>query len=245
MSKTRRNSAKVCSKLNVPRFTDAEVAFLTEYVAVMKPVAQTLNSLQSETKMFMGYLLPTIMILKDKLQHKCTSAVVCKPLINALNSGIDRRFVDVFNDREVIAAAILHPKFRKTGAHNQAMIESGVQHIRYLLTSTSTATATSASATASSSASDDDDFFSTARRVPATSVDILSQYFNMQFDETNSICAWLELKELFIHLNTPLPASAASEHLFSCAGLTMSNRRTRMSDKLFEELVLLKQNKAL
>ena len=43
----------------------------------------------------------------------------------------------------------------------------------------------------------------------------------------------------------PSASSAASERLFSCAGIVMNSRRTRMSDALFEELVLLKQNKAV
>ena len=54
------------------------------------------------------------------------------------------------------------------------------------------------------------------------------------------------LMTLFIRLNTSVPASAACERLFSCAGLTMNSHRTRMSDKLlFEQLVLWKANKPL
>ena len=48
--------------------------------------------------------------------------------------------------------------------------------------------------------------------------------------------------DLFIRLNTPLPASAAVERLFSCAGMIMNDRRTRLSDKNFENLVFLKVN---
>jgi len=44
------------------------------------------------------------------------------------------------------------------------------------------------------------------------------------------------------HLNTP---SAACESLFSCAGLTMNSHRTRISDKLFGQLMVLKMNKTL
>jgi len=51
---------QLCSKLDVPRFTMAEVKFLEEYISVMKPVTQALNILQSEGKMFMGFLLPMI-----------------------------------------------------------------------------------------------------------------------------------------------------------------------------------------
>jgi len=53
------------------------------------------------------------------------------------------------------------------------------------------------------------------------------------------------LKKLFIQLNTPLPASAAAEHLLSCCGLTMNSRRTRLNDELFEDLVMLRVNKLM
>jgi len=59
-----------------------------------------------------------------------------------------------------------------------------------------------------------------------------------------AIAAWQQLKTLFIRLNTSVPASAACECLFSCAGLIMNSHCARMSDKLlFEQLVLLKVNK--
>ena len=55
-----------------------------------------------------------------------------------------------------------------------------------------------------------------------------------------TIAAWPQLKTLFVRLNASLPASAAYERLFISAGLTMNSHCTRMSDKLFEQLVLLK-----
>ena len=42
-----------------------------------------------------------------------------------------------------------------------------------------------------------------------------------------------------------IPSSAAAEHLFSYAGLTMSSNHTRMSNELFANLVMLKVNKDL
>jgi len=134
----------VCSKLEVPRFTDADLAFLTEYVAVMKPVAQALNILQSESKMFMAYLLPTITILKEKLQNRRESAGVCAPLIDAMLCAIDRRFAEAFADKDAIAAAILHPKFRTSWTDNQAVIDTGMRHIRHLLETSTDRSAASA-----------------------------------------------------------------------------------------------------
>jgi hypothetical protein len=48
--------------------------------------------------------------------------------------------------------------------------------------------------------------------------------------------------DLFMRRNTPLAASAAVERLFSCAGMLMNDRRTRLSYKNFESVVFFKVN---
>jgi len=186
------------------------------------------------------------------------TAVACGHLISVLINGIDRRFDAVFDDKEATAAAILHPKFRTTWTDSERLIETGITHIRNLLAaSASAATAstsrqltgtsvTSAVALRDDDVDDDELFFK--RRIasnPSSSVDVLAQYLQSTSEETAYLSTWPELKRLFVRLNTPLPASAASERLFSCAGIVMNSRRTRMSDSLFEELVGLKQNKAV
>jgi hypothetical protein len=88
----------------------------------------------------------------------------------------------------------------------------------------------------------DDSAFFTRKNAAANNSDVLTQYLNSTSDETTSIKSWPELKEIFIKLNTPIPSSASAERLFSCAGLVMTNKRTRMTDKLFENLVFLKMN---
>ena len=75
--------------------------------------------------------------------------------------------------------------------------------------------------------------------------DVLMQHARARTDHMAIITSSPALKKLFIQLNTSLPASAAAERLFSCASLTMNSRRTRMSETLFEELVVLKANNHL
>ena len=233
----------LCSKLDLPKLTGIELTFLMEYVAVMKPLAQALNILQSESNMFMGYLLPTICILRQKLMAKQATSTTCKPLVAALISGINERFNYLFDDSEAVAAAILHPKFRTSWTDNQQTIQKGLQMIKDLL---STMSVSATPDTSGSESLDDDEaaFFSTSKTRSANQ-NILEQYLSSQSDETCSVAAWPALKELFIRLNTPLPASAAVERLFSCAGLTMNKKRTRLSDDLFENLVFLKKNNSL
>jgi hypothetical protein len=71
---------------------------------------------------------------------------------------------------------------------------------------------------------------------------VLDQFLHSSSTGVASITAWPQLKDMFIRLNTPLSASFAVERLFSCAGMIMNDRRTRLNDKNFENLVCLKVN---
>ena len=94
----------------------------------MQPFAQALDILQAEKKAYMGYLLPVLHMLQDKLKQKRGAAEVCAPLIDALQAGIDRRFSTIMQEPEMIAAAILHPKFRKTWTNDTSVLEKGKLH---------------------------------------------------------------------------------------------------------------------
>src|SRR5678815_604322 len=50
------------------------------------------------------------------------------------------------------------------------------------------------------------------------------------------------VKKVFLHYNTPLPSSAPVERLFSFAGHIHSPKRSKLSDIMFERLVILKDN---
>lgn len=114
-----------CVCLCVCRFNPAELAFLSEYAAVMSPVAQATNILQAETNAQMGWLLPTIHLLQVKLDKVKLQLKYCKPLVDALLSGIQNRFGHMFMDAELVAAAILLPKFRMTWTKDDATIKMG------------------------------------------------------------------------------------------------------------------------
>lgn len=92
----------------------------------MKHVAQALNILQSEKKAYLGYLLPTLSALLEKLQKRREKATACIPLIDALLAGIRKRFGSTFADKQAIAAAILHPTFASTWTSDAAVLESGM-----------------------------------------------------------------------------------------------------------------------
>jgi hypothetical protein len=116
------------------RLKPGEIQFLKDYAQVMKPMAQALNILQGEcnhSNAYMGYLAPTIALLKEKLQKKNGIATV-KPLVTALLDGIDKRFDYLFDDEKIIAAALLHPKFKDNWTNDEDMLKKGIDSFGYL-----------------------------------------------------------------------------------------------------------------
>lgn len=83
---------------------------------------KALNIFQSETDAHMGWLLPVIFQLQAKTQQ---TADWCLPLITAIQDGVQKRFGGMMKDPELIAAAILLPKFTTTWPEMAAVVEGG------------------------------------------------------------------------------------------------------------------------
>lgn len=88
------------------------LVFLTEYMKTMSPITKALDVLQGDANVQMGWLVPTITILKAKLQHLHISCKYCRPLVDALQAGLDPHFGQMLVDPELIAAVIRVPKFK-------------------------------------------------------------------------------------------------------------------------------------
>ena len=95
-----------------------------------------------------------------------------------------------------------------------------------------------------SSSSDEDDFFSALQSSQAQdSTKQLDGYLACSADQMNLLKSFPAVLKLSVKLNTPLPASAACERLFSIAGLVFSPRRARLNSQNFENQLLLKMNR--
>ena len=82
--------------------------------------------LQSDKHAYMGYLIPTISILKGKLEKRRQKPEsCCRPLVNALLAGISKRFAGVMQCKKTIAAAILHPNFKTNWEADEGVKELG------------------------------------------------------------------------------------------------------------------------
>ncbi|XP_061490451.1 uncharacterized protein LOC133388503 isoform X2 [Rhineura floridana] len=58
----------IMDRCSLSRITAAEIEVVQEYTEIMEPLAQSLDILQLENGMFMGYLLPTLCDLDRKLE---------------------------------------------------------------------------------------------------------------------------------------------------------------------------------
>jgi hypothetical protein len=84
---------KLFAELKLNFITPNQELFIKEYVVVMKPVKDALDVLRTEKKIGVGYLLPTISLLRDKLTslNGDTSITICQPLVNSLLDAIHFR----------------------------------------------------------------------------------------------------------------------------------------------------------
>jgi len=59
----------------LPRILNEKALFISEYCDIFGPVAESLDFLQGEKAMYMGYPLPTLNALKKKIKSR-----QCKPM---------------------------------------------------------------------------------------------------------------------------------------------------------------------
>ena len=67
-------------------------------------------------------------------------------------------------------------------------------------------------------------------------------YLNDKCHSLQSLEKYPIIKTLFMRYNTTIPSCAPVERLFSLAGITLTPKRSKLSDKTLEMLVLLRAN---
>ena len=91
---------------------------------------------------------------------------------------------------------------------------------------------------------DDDKLFFARKKRRAAIPEQLDHYLAADCDILSTLKSWPQLQSLFVKFNTPLPASAACERLFSVAGLIFRPLRASIGNSTFEHQLLLNLNKS-
>jgi len=65
-----------------PRILNEEAVFINEFCDIFGPTTDSLDFLQDEKAMYMGYLLQTLHVLEKKIKSRqCKPMVYCTPLL--------------------------------------------------------------------------------------------------------------------------------------------------------------------
>jgi len=83
---------------------------------VLRALCNALGVLQGEHSAGLGYLLPTLTVVKNQLSDSNQSLAICKPLAKAVMTGTDKRFSETLNDPKCQLSALVHPMFKLVGS---------------------------------------------------------------------------------------------------------------------------------
>lgn len=255
------NLHSLCDGLGLPRFKEAELCFLEEYLQILKPLASALEKLQGEKRMYYGYVIPTLMVCRRELSSAKTNNLrFCESLLNAAIRGIETRFNNLLtlgNDsKDAVIATVTHPYFKLKWLN---LVEDKTENRQkkqdfrnWVIDAAQAFVADKDVDVIEDSCSnidndDDDDYYGgMEERGEATDDKIRLEIMHYLQDNDNKLSnldKYPVIKKMFIYFNTTLPSSAPVERLFSMAKIICEPHRNRLSHKHFEELVLLKANK--
>lgn len=85
--------ALACEALYIEKLCDQDYEFLTEFVRVIKPIANAITFLEGNVQTFGGYL-PMLFSVRQTIKDLYINdeLVYCKPLLLAVRDGFDKRF---------------------------------------------------------------------------------------------------------------------------------------------------------
>ena len=113
----------ICIAESQATFNNMDKDIMAEYLTAMKPVVTSLDKLHGEKDAYMGLLLPTLYMLKAKLQSTLkTNPQYAQNLVTYLLNnpcstvsrpkGFQSRFSELFNRIDLLKATAVHPYFK-------------------------------------------------------------------------------------------------------------------------------------
>ncbi|XP_072844236.2 uncharacterized protein LOC110069984 [Pogona vitticeps] len=245
----------IMDQCSLVRITAAESLVVQEYTEMMGPLAQSLDILQRENGMFMGYLLPTLYNLDRKLhglENKPVRYTYGLPLLRGVREALRKRFAPIWEDKKLLLAACLHPRFKVDWLESAQTTQTNRYMMEALLKAEIRGTVAEDSDGSSEKDQEgddlEDDFFNIQPRGRKSAVDTADEevlrYLKSPSREVSSLHAFPRVLRCFLQYNTGVPSSASVERLFSTGESLTTVKRHSLSDDLFEQLVLLRQNMA-
>ncbi|XP_061440772.1 uncharacterized protein LOC133364372 [Rhineura floridana] len=218
----------IMDRCSLSRITAAEIEVVQEYTEIMEPLAQSLDILQREKGMFMGYLLPTLCNLDRKLEgleNKPERYTYCFQLLRGVREALRKWFAAIWEDKRLLLAACLHPRFKLDWLEScQATTHTNKYTMEALLKAEIKMGVLNEDSDQSSDKDQEgddleDDFFNFLSQGKKSAVDTaeeeLVRYLRSPSREVSSLHGFPRVLRCFLQHNTGMPSSAAVERLFS------------------------------
>lgn len=221
----------------------------------MEPIATGLDILQGDKKASLGYVLPTLYTIKNQINRIGLLTEHRSVLREKLMECFDKRFFDIMEineiNKELIVAAISHPKFKLTW-----LPETDLHSAESIFIDECLALALHAPQNDRIAVEDIDedrnDFFVVFNRrdrrnsdeIGLIRIEVLN-YLDSGLKRIDILNGYPTVKDVFVKFNTTLASSAPVERLFSKCLEIFVPRRTLISASNFEYTLLLEQNSHL
>lgn len=269
--KCKEHFEELFEKLNIKHqmFKDSEIEYLFEYCTILQPLANAIDILQGDQNTYFGYLLPCLGSLYKKFTRMESSTImIARPILEACQNGLLKRFSMYFKfstseAKDATIASFTLPQFKlrwkncflnfieedltesitkfilekEHDINSEDNFETAQKEYKYLNLHEFFELDTG------DSRNDHKNKENNGKQNTKKKVELeILQYLNDPSMEIESLKKYPFIKKLFFKYNTCLPSSAPVERLFSFAEIINSPRRHALSDKHFEELVILKAN---
>ncbi len=237
VDKSNDNLGALMSFLGLMHFSNDEIIYLNEYLLVMEPLAVALDKIQGDKDVCLGYLLPTIVMIKRKLSKVQDDLKFCKPLVKSVVEGLEKRFAHLFNDKDHILASLTVPRFKTSWIESPEKKAAAVEALKEAEKNVGINTETKVVERKRSFFEDLDE--------EEDEENVVEQYLASPVKDLSLLKNYPSILKLYRRYNTALPASGNVERLFSMTSCVLTKKRHRLSDSNVEKQVMLKNNKHL
>ena len=234
-------------------FTVADINYLKIFINIMKPVAIALDSLQGEKTHYYGILLPTLFKLRSQMNETITSlSNRYKKIAKLLLESIESRFSNFFNfadeTQDAILATCFHPKYKLKFFEKHCSKEQFSKFFNLCIKAIKHEHTFIKAKLDKNSELDDEE---PCLKLPKSDDDFLIPMFKKQMDlfikdkdvSLLTLEKYASIESCFIRYNTHLSTSGPIERIFSLTNYILNNKRSSLTDSMFEKLIFLKENK--
>lgn len=252
-----RLKSEIKSAAHLQNLTNNDFSVMKHYINVMKPVAQSLDTLQGEYNSSQGFILPVLVSLKHRVSIIETTTNIIRDFKAAMLKVIDDRFRNYFsfgeNNKDLLLASLTIPKFKTNFISNDDDIIYAKNLLIEECKKLNVYNEGADNNLNEAPPTEDSDFlisFATAGATRRNSVDhdIESEVSRFLCDtriDTTILNEYPRVRAVFFKYNTTLASSAPVERVFSQSLMIFTPRRNKLSALHFEQALLLKHNRSL